>query len=272
MSEITAPPNPLLDKLRMPGATYRLPSQGVFYKNGELDPSVQNGEVEVYPLTTIDEIVLSTPDKLMSGKAIIEVFGRCIPQILKPGALLSRDVDFLMVALRAVSFGDTLEVSYAHNCKPNDEQYKPLNRTYKVNLQQIIRSTKNINPTTIGTEYVTTLPNGQRIQMKPLTYMEVISLYQMTAMTKNRDISEEEAEMLIVSTLAGAIHSVDGITDPTMIREWVSALQIGWKRLIEQAAQNISQWGVDLTTEHVCQDCGADIQIAVTANPVSFFT
>ena len=40
-------PNPLLASLRIPGETFRLPSHGLFYTDGELDDSVVNGEVEV---------------------------------------------------------------------------------------------------------------------------------------------------------------------------------------------------------------------------------
>ena len=87
--------NPLLERIRIPGETFTLPSQGIFYKNGELDDDSKNGEVYIYPMVTYDEIVLKTPDKLFSGEAITEVFQRCVPQIKKPMELLAKDVDFI---------------------------------------------------------------------------------------------------------------------------------------------------------------------------------
>ena len=39
--------NPLLQKIRLPGRIFQLPSRGLFYKNGELDESVKNGEIHV---------------------------------------------------------------------------------------------------------------------------------------------------------------------------------------------------------------------------------
>ena len=59
--------NPLLRNIQLPGDTVRLPSRGIFYNNGELTPSTQNGEVHVYPMKAIDEIIMRSPDKLLSG-------------------------------------------------------------------------------------------------------------------------------------------------------------------------------------------------------------
>jgi hypothetical protein len=269
MTELTQPArpqNPLLERLRIPGETYRLPSQGQFYTHGELDDTVKNGEVEVYPMTAIDEIVLSTPDKLLSGKAITEIFIHCIPQIKKPEQLLAKDVDFLMVCLRMVSFGQFMEVVYTHDCDNAKEH------TYNIDLQQMLRETKQIDATSIHETYVTTLKNGQVVHMRPLTYGNIIELYSMAALNKTDNISQDEAELLIINTLASVISDVDGIEDPLMIREWVIHLPLGWKRELEQAAQKLSHWGVDFTTRQVCKDCKKDLTVQVSANPVSFFT
>ena len=257
--------NPLLARLRMPGATFRLPSQGLFYTDGEMDPSVKNGEVEVYPMTTIDEIIISTPDKLLSGKAIIEVFERCIPQIKKPIKLLARDVDFLMIALRVVTYGDTMDVNFEHNCDKAKEH------TYQINLNALIRETRSVDPTTLSTEYNLTLSNQQHVSLRPLTYEDMISLYQISAMSTD-NITAEDAEKLIVDGLVSVIASVDGVSDRAMIRQWVSALPIGIKREIERVAQKVTPWGVKFQVPHKCKDCKTDIEIGVSANPIDFFS
>jgi hypothetical protein len=258
--------NPLLERLRIPGETFRMPSQGQFYSNGELDASVKNGEVEVNPMTAVDEIVLSTPDKLLSGKAIMEIFRHCIPQIQKPEMLLAKDVDYLMVCLRMVSFGQFMEVVYTHDCENAKEH------VYNIDLQKMIRDVKQIDATQIDEMYKTTLKNGQVVQMRPMTYGNVIELYSMAALSKTDDISQDEAELFIINTLASVISSVDGITDPLMIREWVIHLPLGWKRELEKVAQTLSHWGVDFVTRQKCKDCGKELNVQVSANPVSFFT
>lgn len=258
--------NPLMERLRIPGETFRLPSQGQFYTHGELDDSVKNGEVQVNPMTAVDEIILNTPDKLLSGKALLEIISRCVPQVRDPGAMLAKDVDFLMVCLRMVSFGTTMDVSYTHDCEHAREH------TYTIDLQQMMRKSKPIDATTVQDLYTVTLPNDQRVFMRPLTYTHIVDLYSAAALNKTDDISQDEAELFIINTLASAIERVDDVVDPLHIREWVIGIPLGWKRKLEQTAQTLSHWGVDFTTQQTCIDCGKSMQVQVSANPVSFFT
>lgn len=112
--------NPLLRRFNhMPPETFRLPSGGVFYTNGELDDEVINGEVEVHPMTAIDEITIKSPDMMYQGTAIEKVFSRCIPQVLKPLELLTKDMDYLLVCLRIVTYGETLDLTW--ECPPTCE-------------------------------------------------------------------------------------------------------------------------------------------------------
>lgn len=262
---VVAQVNPLLASLRIPGETFRLPSQGLFYDNGELDGSVVNGEVEVYPMTAMEEVILSTPDKLLSGKAITEIFTHCIPQILKPSELLSRDVDFLMVCLRMVTFGQFMEVSYEHNC----EGAKSHN--YMIDLQRMINDTRAIDATKMKDEYTHIMPNGQVVTLKPMTYGDIVAIFQTTAMMKSDNVSDEESNKLVIDTLVSVIRSVDNVEDKAFIKEWVTKISLGWKRGIEKAAQSVSQWGTEFSSVHTCQDCGEEMKIHVSANPVNFF-
>ena len=115
--------NPLLKKIRLPGKRFRLPSKGLFYHNGELDESVVDGEVEVFSMTTVDEITLRSPEFLYSGEAIERVFKRCVPEIKKPLKLLSRDVDYVLACLRVVSYGGIYQIdTYCPDCEEKQEQ------------------------------------------------------------------------------------------------------------------------------------------------------
>lgn len=257
--------NPLLAKLRIPGETFRLPSHGVFYTNGELSDDVRNGEVEVYPMTAQDEIVLNTPDKLLSGKAIVEIFRRCIPQVQKPTELLGKDVDFLMVCLRMVTFGQTMEVTYTHTCDDAKEH------TYKVDLLEMIKKARAVDPTTIAQDASVTLPNGQTAKVRPMTYQQVVDLLSTSMMQSMDNLSEQEAEQMTIAPLAALVYDVDGVNDPAFIYEWVKRLPRQWKNQIKDAAVRISEWGIDVTSEQVCGDCGERIELTISINPVSFF-
>lgn len=257
--------NPLLSKIQLPGETFQLPSQGIFYVNGELDELVKNGEVEVFAMTTIDEIIFQTPDKLLSGKAIVDVFQRCIPQVVNPMKLLAKDVDFLLVCLRLATFGPTMDVKFTHTC--NDA--KP--HHYDISIQDIIKSTNKFDPTLLNTQYHLSLPNGQQILINPMIYEDVLKMYDIEATKKTETATEEQLEELLIDMMCGIIKSVDDITDSAMIREWLKKLNLGWKRLIEQKIEKISDWGVNYETHHQCKDCGEQLSIRITANPVDFF-
>lgn len=123
----TKPENPLLKKIKLPGQRYRMPSRGLFYNDGELDDSVVEGEVEVFSMTSIDEITLRSPEFLFSGEAIEKVFNRCIPEIKKPLKLLTQDIDYLLTCLRIISYGGILPID-ARCPKCEEKQEKENNQ------------------------------------------------------------------------------------------------------------------------------------------------
>lgn len=259
--------NTLLDRIRLPGETVRLPSGGVFYKNGELDPEVTNGEIVLYPMTTLDEIVMKTPDKLLNGTAFSDVFSRCAPQILKPMELFAKDVDFLMVCLRKISYGPTIDLPWTHtNCSKSTE---PKEHIYHIQLDQFIKHTKSLDPTTAGNLYSLVLENGQKVVLQPPKIVDVIKLYQsMDA----KDIDVDALHRQVILTVSSLIYSVEGVTDRANIQEWTEQLQVGWIHKINDSIEKISNWGTSFDTSFKCEDCGEEIKTQIPLNPVAFFS
>jgi len=255
--------NPLLERARMPGETFTLPSGGLFYKNGELDEAVENGEVYINPMVTLDEIILKSPDKLYSGEGIIEVFGRCVPQILKPSELLSNDVDYILTALRKISFGNTTEITYTHDCAKGKEH------KYKLDMSNFIKNTKNIDPTSIKREYTKTLMNGQEIMLSPPKFLPALKMYQASLDTSTLD--EKELEKSVLTNVATMVTKVDEISDNAMIAEWVGVLTPEQLLEIKDFVTETSEWGTNFQTNVKCKDCGKEMDITSEMNPVSFF-
>lgn len=260
--------NPLLTALRqrLPGETFRLPSGGIFYRNGELSEDVVNGEVHVLPMTALDEITLKSPDKLLTGKAIEEVFGRCIPQVKKPMELLSRDVDYLMMCLRMLSYGPKMTLEYTHNCE-NAKAHQ-----YDIEVRPLISAAKLIDPTTIENRRTFTTESGQVIRFKPPVAKVVFELYQAAVMDKTSTESLEIAQGKVLGVLGSMIESVDNITDQANIVQWLQALPAGWIQALNVKANEMTEWGVNTQVSVVCQDCGKEAGLEVPANPISFFT
>lgn len=136
--------NPLLKKITLPGKRFRMPSRGLFYKDGEIDDNVENGEVEVFSMTTIDEMALRSPEFLFSGEAIERVFSRCIPEIKKPLRLLAKDVDYLLACLRVVSYGGTYQINT--RCPECEEkQQKKNSLAYTTFMEEVTEKAKEQN-------------------------------------------------------------------------------------------------------------------------------
>lgn len=254
--------NPLIERVKIPGETIRLPSNGIFYKNGELSSEVVNGEIHIYPLTTMSEILLRSPDKLLNGDALVEVLAQSAPQIQKPLELLSKDVDYLLTALRKVTYGDTLQVNYTHTCENAKEH------TYNIVLSKILASSKTINPTSLNSIFVMNMENGQTVRLQPMRFKNVIEIMQSIGVTEDYRVVSEQ----LIRSVASMISSVDEVEDPELIIEWLKTIPSPWFDQISKAIEKISDWGLDFTYQEKCKDCGQEVELSVTLNPLTFFT
>lgn len=256
--------NPLLERAKLPGESFTLPSLGLFYKNGELSNDVENGEIYLAPMVTLDEIILKSPDKLFSGAAIDDVFKRCCPQIIKPLELLAKDVDFILTALYKISFGNTSEIRYIHDCE------KAKRHTYAIGMGSFINNTKTLDPTTITLDYTKKLLNGQTIKLYPPTFKAAMKIYQAAL----SEVSDEDAAALekdVLDGIAFMIFQVDEITDKKMIVEWLSVLKPEIINEITNTIKGLTNWGTDFTSTIKCKDCAKEIDITSEINPISFF-
>ncbi len=263
--------NPLLKSLRLPGDTVRLPSHALLYSNGEVADSVlKEGELHVYPMTTYEELLMKTPDLLFSGQAIVQTFSRCIPDIYNPIDLLSRDVDYLLVALRKATYGSTIDVNYQHTCDNSK------NHSYEIDIRQFLTKSKEAaNLSELTSVHV--LANGQRATIRPFLLRDVITASQraMGQPPIDEQSDLEFAQMVrttVVEGLSPAISDVDGVTDPDFIKDWLDNLPAPWIRELSQAIDKLNTFGVEMTTTIQCKDCGEEIKISVPLNPQSFFT
>lgn len=257
--------NPLLAQLRIPGETFTLPSGGLFYDNNELNSEVINGEVYVYPMTALDEITLKTPDKLFSGAGITDVFKNCIPQINNPLQLFAKDVDYLLVCLRMLSYGPTVDITAKHNCKDAQDH------NYAIELRQFINKSKSIDPTTINQLFVVKMDNGQVVTLRPPRFGDMITLWQTMQNKNETDVDYEKLKNTLMDSLISMVHDVNGITDKAQIKEWVQKIPVGWTYKISEVIDKMSDWGPDFKASVICQDCKESFDIQTPINPISFF-
>lgn len=261
MSDTT---NPLLQKIRLPGRTFQLPSRGALYDAGVLDASVKNGEVHVHPMSALTEINLKNPDLLFNGKAIEAVVRECAPAIKKPFELFGRDVDALLFFLRLVTYGSEYRVEVRHDCE-NAKQH-----SYAIDLDQMVIGMKQLDPTVIDARRVVTLSTGQKVYTRPMKYSDAIALFHQTEGKK--DLKTDDIKELAVSNLLRMIEKVDDVSDSAMIEEWIRSLTTPMVSRITEAASELNQWGPDQIVTLKCRDCGEEMKVELPLNPVSFFT
>ena len=254
--------NPLLDDIKLPGIITRLPSMGLFYDNGELADDVVNGEVEVHPLGAYEEVLMRSVDHIINGTAIIEVFAKCIPQILKPGELFGKDVDHLLMVLRVATYGPQIEIIHQHTCE------QPA-RTHVIDINTIISQTKPINPSAVATKFALTLPNGQLVEIRPVRFKDVVFLMQQSQSLDT--MSNSELQTVLLDSTIRIIHSVNGLTDQAKIEEWARKIPTAWFKSISNSLNDVDHWGPDLGYKTTCPDCGEEIIIEMPLNPLSFF-
>ena len=258
--------NPLLDKLnKMPGVTFRLPSKGLLYKNGELATDVKDGEVVVYPMTTLDELYMKTPDMLFQGTAIEHVFKKRIPQIKKPMELFGNDVDFLLTALRKVSYGDFIPIK--HRCTLCGEKTDEVH-TYDIPLNYFLSKTKELS---IGDKdnLTFTLSLGYKVTLRPSKLNEVLELYRFNNMQDTTQA--DELNTLMIKSLCSTIDNVDGIDDRAQIEEWILELPKGVVEEFQGKLEKVNNWGVEFKFEFDCIDCQGHQVINTVLNPLYFF-
>ena len=137
-------------------------------------------------------------------------------------------------------------------------------------MQPIVRASKQIDPTTMADIFTVKLPNDQTVKLKPTTFGAIVSLNQ------NVDLSDsipslEEIKTSVTTVLVDIIDEVDGISDKGMIKEWVEQVSAGHIRMLTDALVKLGDWGASMTHKTKCRDCGKDITIEFSTNPISFF-
>jgi hypothetical protein len=179
--------NPLRQYFRRPALYVTLPSKGTFYPEGSIEMP-DNGELPVFPMTAIDEITSKTPDALFNGVAISEIIKSCVPAIKDPWAMPSMDIDAVLIAIRAATNGNDLEIS--STCPACEEE-----ATYGVNLIGLLSGMSS-------GDYASTLNLGDlKIKFRPLNYKNIntgnLSQFEMQreiAVLENMTNDEERKE------------------------------------------------------------------------------
>jgi len=271
--------NPLLAKVKMPGRVFQLPSKGLFYAPGVLAEHVKDGEVQVKPMSALAEIKIRSADLLFSGKVIRELCQECVSEILKPEQLITKDVDALFTFMRIATYGNSIHVITAHDCR--QAKAHDLN----INLEPILSNPRNAILAHRDTLYKIPLSNGQVVNARPPTYEAAMNVaIQRNQIAKlERDgeaLDEKLLEAIMLDDMSAVIESVETeLPDGQPIKVTNNEHIIGWLRSITKVLMNellvgvrkADQWGFDFSQEVTCPECSEKYKHTMELDPINFF-
>lgn len=274
--------NPLIQYNKRPARYVKLPSLGKCYLKG-IDLTDTN-EIAVFPMTAKDELMLKSPDALLNGEAVKQVFRTCVPGIIDPSEIPVIDMDALMVAIRMATYGDNMEMEFTHDCEPNAVTQ------VNVNLGNVLDSTKFYQ----GNVEIVLPTSGITVIVKPFTMSEQtkVNIAGFEEMAKGQQVEAEVKDQLqklrmsgqsftrlLDATLDLITSSIEKVITPdqqeytnkAMIREWVASISKLEFNLIDQTLKEITDCGVDGKITVNCSKCGKDYPAELTFNPSDFF-
>lgn len=269
--------NPLQQFFRQPKIYITLPSKGVFNSPESLLGSFEN--LPVYGMTGMDEIILKTPDALMSGESTVKLIQSCCPSIKDAWSLNTLDTNIVYAAIRIATYGHELSVTQTcPECETEND--------FDIDLNHVVEHYGNC-------QYNHKLVlDGLTVKTRPLTFKEsndfslknyglqqkLNQADQVEDVTEKQKLFKELFEELSVTQQQIFSKSVEVVevgdqvvTDPAYIEEWLKNCDKSvFEKLKNHVDANRTAWDMP-TWPAKCEKCGAESKIYVELDNSSFF-
>ena len=270
--------NPLQQYFRQPKVFVSLPSQGVYNTPDDIVGDLTR--MPVYGMTGMDEIMLKTPDALITGESTVRVIESCCPNVKKGWTVSNLDVDALLVGIRIATYGNTMTM--VHVCEKCDTE-----NNYDLDVGKFLEHFSQCQ-----FEAEVSL-DDLSIRIRPLDYRQVTDfnleqfalqkrLIQASALEneeeKNKIIGEiyKDLGLLQNKDIIAGIEQVDlpngqVVTEKEFITEWIeNADKTVFDAVRQQVNKNSEVWRIP-TTNVKCDSCGAENSFNVDLDQASFF-
>lgn len=276
--------NPLARYYRIPGLHVRLPTNGVFMPPGSIEFTAA-GDLPVLPMAAKDELLLKSPDALMSGYALEKLLESCVPSIHAPRLVATQDLDVLLLAIRAATYGDVMKLDAT--C-PQCATVAAI----KCDLPALLATMVAVDPNTavrLSDEvmaFVRPYNLGNATVLALASYEEARKLQAVedqepkaSIMDRNKAImgSMERINKLNLDMLADCILRIvvpgSEVVERAAIFDFVANVPKPWIEMIDTKLRAINQQGIDKTLHVVCDNpaCAHEWSTEVEFNPSTFF-
>lgn len=273
--------NPLAAYFRAPGVSLRLPSMGRFQ-----DPDnvrfTATGEINTFPMRAADEMLLKSPDALMTGLAVDQVIKSCVPDVKDPRMLPAPDVDALLLAIRASTYGPRMDVesncpacgyenTFAFDILSILDTVKPLDEEYPVRLtDEVMVYVRPFN--FAGSTQVSTLVFQETRKMQLLERDE-----SMTPEDRQKQVNDsfQRLNHMNIQLIADCVEKVvvpnQTVTERQYITPYIHNISKEQFAKIEAMLKKINESGIQKTHHVTCTKCNHEWDTTVEFDPASFF-
>ena len=271
------PQNPLQQHFRQPKIYISLPSQGAYNKLGTINGDV--AKIPVYGMTGMDEIILKTPDALLSGESTVNVIKSCCPNINNGWDVSMLDADMILTAIRIATYGNTIDVT--HRCPKCSHE-----NAYSLDLGVVIEHftnckfdnavvlqdlTINIQPLNYKQSTEFKLKNFKLQQkLSQAEFVEDASEQQLLINGIFKELSEIQTELYIASVESVQTGSTV-VTERDYIAEFLSNCdKMIFDKIKESIEKNQKTWQMPLFPAK-CEECASENKISLDLDQASFF-
>ena len=144
----------------------------MFYPSNPMEKT-GSGELPIYSMTARDELMIKTPDALMSGEATVEVIKSCCPLLDDPWSMPSIDLDAILIAIRVATYGEKMDMEIPIRYFEEGD-LKVGSETIEIDLRNILDGMQ-------GKTWNGIFELGElKFHLKPLTYKETTDFFMTT--------------------------------------------------------------------------------------------
>lgn len=270
--------NPLQQYFRQPKIYLNLPSAGAYNAPGVIQGDTTN--IPVYGMTGMDEIIVKTPDALISGESTVKIIESCCPSIKDGWNVSSLDSESIFAAIRIATYGNKLSVThYCPACSAENEYDLDLNfiidfyHEKKYNNKIVVSDALTVKTQPLNYKQITDLNiKTFKLQQKLNQAFELKDEDEQRTLVKSlfEELAETQADLYFMSVESVELQNTI-VTDRGHITEW---LQNCDKVIIDKIKKHIEETRADWRVPGFpvkCEECGSENKVSIDLDQSNFF-
>jgi hypothetical protein len=269
--------NPLQQYFRQPKIYIALPSNGVYNAAGAVDGDLTN--MPIFGMTGMDEIILKTPDALITGESAVKVIESCCPNIKDAWSISSIDSNMLYAAIKIATYGNTISVTQTcPGCSTDND--------YDLDLNVVVEHyahCKYNNKLVIGDLIIKTQPLTYRqhtdlnirtfkLQQRLAQIQRVDSEEEQNVMFKElfEELRKAQNELYMISIESVEVNNTV-VIEKEFIAEWLTNSDKSiFDSIKEHIDSNKNAWALP-TYPVKCTNCSIESNVYVDLDQTNFF-